>query len=216
MRARKKTWAKQEFEINRHLIEKPEEINNWQKVFGNDNPLHLEIGCGKGRFITENAKTNENINYIGLEREEMVIITGMRKAREESINNVRFILGDVSDISSFFGEGVLSRIYINFCDPWPNKKKWAKRRLTHGSFLKKYKSLFKNNSAEIFFKTDNMELFEFSIEQFSEEGFVLKNVSLNLHESKFEGNIKTEYEEKFSSKGMPIYRLEAYIDNTVK
>ena len=116
---------------------------------------------------------------------------------------------DVKDLTSYFEVGEIKRIYINFCDPWHRKRKWAKRRLTHRNFLSLYESLF-GKSGEIFFKTDNRHLFEFSLNEFADKGWRLKNISLDLLNSDYEGNIMTEYEEKFSSEGFPIYRLEGY------
>lgn len=209
MRARKKPWAQKELETNEYLLKAPEEYKNkWGSYFNNENPLHLEIGCGKGGFITKTAALNQQINYLALEREKQVIIFGMREAKNAGLKNLGFILGEVSGLTELFSEGDISRLYINFCDPWPNRKKWAKRRLTHEGFLNMYKRVLAPGSA-VFFKTDNRELFEFSLNSFSDNGWRLKNISLDLSNSGLD-NIKTEYEEKFSSMGMPIYRLEAY------
>jgi tRNA (guanine-N7-)-methyltransferase len=220
VRTRKKPWAKKELETNNYLIPNPRDYkNNWSKYFISNNTniledsgnkeLHLEIGCGKGSFITKTAQINPDINYLALEREEQVIVSGMRQAKELELKNIGFILSDVSQLQEYFGEAELGRLYINFCDPWPNKKKWAKRRLTHANFLAVYKKLLKPG-AGIFFKTDNTLLFEFSLNSFADNGWRLRNISLDLAKSPYEGNIQTEYEEKFSSKGMSIYRLEAY------
>lgn len=138
------------------------------------------------------------------------MVIALRKSRERCVgDNIRFFIADVSDLADFFEPDEIKRIYINFCDPWENKKKWAKRRLTHKNFLNLYESLFQNGG-EVFFKTDNKHLFEFSLEEFSEKGWVLENVSRDLHNSGYSDNVMTEYEEKFSGMGMPIYRLEAY------
>ena len=210
MRMRKKPWAAEELRTNTHLVQNAEENRGkWKELFSNpNNPVHMEIGCGKGRFISQNALKNPNINYLGIEREETVIAMALRLLNGEPNNNV-FLLGeDIEDVLGFFEQGEIERIYINFCDPWP-RKKWAKRRLTYRSFLERYKLLF-GDTGEIFFKTDNRDLFEFSLNEFvADKQWQLSNISLNLHESDFEGNIMTEYEEKFSSSGMPIYRLEA-------
>ena len=215
MRARRKSWAASEVEINPRLISVEDEsaqpllAGSWSAYFGNDNPIHLEIGCGMGRFIVQSAQRNPHINYIALERELNVIVTGARAAREAEINNIAFIIGDAAELASYFAPGEISRIYINFSDPWPNRKKWHKRRLSHSNFLETYKTVM-GTHGEVFQKTDNTELFEFSLEQFSQNGFALRNISLDLHKSGYEDNIMTEYEEKFSAKGMPIYRCEAY------
>ena len=209
MRARKKKWAEKEISINDSLIEAPENYKgNWKEYFGNPNPLYVEIGCGKGRFITESASADREINYLGIEREKQVIISGMRRAREQEIKNVGFILSDVSALPEIFAENEIDRLYINFCDPWPNRKKWAKRRLTHGNFLKIYRPLL---NGRIFFKTDNRELFAFSLEQFKEYGWTVENISWDLYENNpAPQNIMTEYEEKFFNEKIPIMSCEAY------
>lgn len=211
MRLRKKPWADKEFEINERMIENPEQMKGkWREFFGSDNPIHIEIGCGKGQFISKLSIENSNINYIAVEKQKLVIVTALRKARlMEAGDNLRFICADVSTLNEYFEEGEIERIYINFCDPWP-RKKWAKRRLTHKNFLSVYERLFPEGG-EINFKTDNRGLFEFSLNEIeARKEWRMENISLDLHNSEFEGNIMTEYEEKFSSKGMPIYRLEAY------
>lgn len=210
MRQRKKSWAENELSTNEFLIHNPQQFKgNWREVFGNTNPIHLEIGCGKGRFIRTLAAQNPDINYIALERQSQVIISGMRYVRENTdLKNIRFVNEDVKNLEDIFACGEIKRLYINFCDPWENKKKWAKRRLTHKNFLNLYKKLF-GSDGEIHFKTDNTKLFEFSLNEFLGESWTVKNISLDLHNSDFENNIMTEYEEKFSSRGMKIYRLEA-------
>ena len=207
MRVRKKAWTAAEYESNPHLCHNPEEHKGkWSELFGNSKPIYIEICCGKGRFISKSAYLNEDINFIGIERQSTIVATAARNLAPEQ-KNVMLIHGDVENLLEFFEPGEVQRIYINFCDPWP-KKKWYKRRLTYRGFLAKYKELF-GGSGEIFFKTDNRILFEFSLNEFCGDGWNLSNISLDLHSSDFEGNIMTEYEEKFSSKGFPIYRLEA-------
>ena len=168
-------------------------------------PLHLEIGCGKGRFITQMSLSNPDINFAALERDPTIVAQAARHARQNGAANLRFIIADVDFIEEFFATGDIARLYINFCDPWPTKKKRARRRLTHDRYLEVYDKL---KIPQIFFKTDNRILFEFSIESFSRKGWQLSNVSLDLHKSDYKDNIVTEYEEKFSAYG-PIYRLEA-------
>lgn len=172
-------------------------------------PLHIEIGCGKGTFITQTAALNPDIRYIAVEKVSNVIVLAMEKVKEVKLSNVRFIRGNFQTLSEAFPDGCVDRIYLNFSDPWP-KTGYAKRRLTHGGFLDIYKRLLKENG-EIFFKTDNKELFDFSLESFEANGFVLNNITYDLHNSGFEGNIMTEYEERFSQMGTPICRLEAKI-----
>lgn len=177
-------------------------------VFGNDNPVHMEIGCGKGRFISELAERNPDINYIAVEKTADVIVSACENVMKKGLKNVFFIKGSAEYLPKYIPTGSIGRIYLNFSCPFP-KKKYAKHRLTHGNFLRIYEQML-SDGAEIHQKTDNMHFFEFSIEQFSQNGFKLKNVSLDLHNSDFEGNIVTEYEARFASLGQPIYRLEAY------
>ncbi len=178
-----------------------------REVFGNDNPVYLEIGCGKGGFAIEHAKRNPDINILALEVISNVIIVGLEKAEALALPNIKFINCRAEHLTSYFDEAVFDRIYLNFSCPYP-KNTYANRRLTAPAFLDVYKKVLKKG-CEIHQKTDNQKLFEFSIENLSRAGFILKNVSLDLHNSKFEGNIITEYEQKFVSQGLPIYRLEA-------
>jgi len=218
MRARKKKWAEDELSENELIIQEAGKFKgNWERVFENKNPIFVEIGCGMGNFIVESAKIQPNVNFIGLEREKMVIISGARRVREFNeiskdahIPNVRFLLSDAALFSDIFAPGEISRLYLNFSDPWSRRKKWAKRRLTHKNFLKQYEEILSADK-EIYLKTDNQILFEFSLNEFVDNGFNIRNISLDLHNSPWaEGNIMTEYEAKFSAKGMPIYRVEAY------
>ena len=207
MRTRKKKWAPAQLANNPRIIrDTATHAGQMKKYFDNDNPIHLEIGCGKGRFITESSRQNPDINYIAIERDPMILAAAARKADENGAGSLAFLLIDADALLEFFRAGDIDRLYINFCDPWPGKKKRAKRRLTHEKYLTMYEEL---GVQELHFKTDNRLLFEFSIESLSARGWLIKNVSLDLHASGMEGNIMTEYEEKFSSKGMPIYRLEA-------
>jgi len=176
-------------------------------AFAGGNPLHIEIGCGKGRFITQTALQNPDIRYIAIEKVSNVIVLAMEKAKEAQLDNLRFMRGNFQDLAESFPDNSVDRIYLNFSDPWP-KKGYAKRRLTHGGFLEIYKRILKENG-EICFKTDNRELFDFSLESFPENGFSLFEVTYDLHNSDFTGNIMTEYEERFSAQGFPICRLVA-------
>ncbi len=189
-------------------IKEPEQFKGkWHEIFENDNPIHIEIGCGKGRFITETAKQNPDINYIAIEKVEDVLVMAMEKATENELTNVVFIDMDAEKIEEVFEKGEIRRIYLNFSDPW-KKNKQAKRRLTHKNFLDRYKNVLTAGDF-IFFKTDNKALFEFSLNSFAENDFKMRNITLDLHNSNFEGNIMTEYEQRFFEQGMPIYRLEA-------
>ena len=178
-------------------------------IFGNDRPVELEIGCGKGQFIKELAKREPEKNFLAVELSSNVIVDAAESIISEGIENVRFMRGNARYLDCFLPEDSIGRIYLNFSCPYP-KNTYANHRLTHADFLEIYKRLMKKGG-EIHQKTDNMHFFEFSLEQFSQNGFGLKNVSLDLHKSDFEGNIVTEYEKRFSDQGFPIYRLEAYI-----
>lgn len=209
MRLRNNKNAKGILEESNFVIKNPEENKGkWNKVFNNKNNLYIEIGCGKGDFIIANAKAHPENNYIGIEKYDTVLMYAVKKL-EEDIPNLRFIRMDALDIDKIFDKEV-SLIYLNFSDPWP-KNRCAKRRLTHENFLKLYDKIFKKDKI-IFMKTDNIHLFEFSIESLSEYGYKLKNISLDLHNSDIEENFMTEYEKKFSEKGFRINRLEAYKD----
>ncbi|MDN4493721.1 tRNA (guanosine(46)-N7)-methyltransferase TrmB [Ureibacillus aquaedulcis] len=210
MRLRNKPWA-EEF-IGSHpevIIPNPEEyIGNWQRIFGNDNPVHIEVGTGKGQFVTGMALANPEINYIGIELYTSVIVVALEKVIEANTPpNLRLLKVNGADLDKYFKKGDVSRVYLNFSDPWP-KTRHAKRRLTHEGFLKLYESILIDNG-EIHFKTDNRGLFEYSLVSMSEYGMLLKYVSLDLHVNMPKDNIMTEYEEKFSAKGQPIYRLES-------
>ena len=178
----------------------------WHERFSNNNPIHAEFGTGRGKFITTLAKENPDINYIAMEIKEEVLLKAVEKAAEQNLTNIYFIWGDVNQIEEYFDKGELERVYINFCDPWP-KKRWAKRRLTHTNFLNMYREIL-NPEGEIHFKTDNEGLFEFSLNEIASNNWVLKNISLNLANSDFE-NVTTEYEDKFMSQGLKIFRCEA-------
>lgn len=178
-----------------------------EKIFGNSNPLRLEIGCGKGQFAMEIAKRFPDINFIAVEINKNVIVQACEKAKRENLSNLRFLILGAEKLDLYIEENSVELIYLNFSCPFP-KKRQAKHRLTHESFLEIYKRVLKDGG-QIHQKTDNMHFFEFSIGEFSKCGFVLSAVSLDLHASGFEGNIVTEYEKRFSDLGQPIYRLEA-------
>lgn len=184
-------------------------ILDLEKIFGNSNPIELEIGCGKGQFAREIAKRNPNINYLAVEKSSNVIVDAASAAIAEGIKNLRFARGDAEYLDCFIPPKTVKNIYLNFSCPYP-KNTYARHRLTHGGFLEIYKRILADGG-EIYQKTDNMHFFEFSLEQFSQNGFSLKNISLDLHNSDYEGNIVTEYEQKFSEQGFPIYRLGAYL-----
>ncbi|WNF22110.1 tRNA (guanosine(46)-N7)-methyltransferase TrmB [Mesobacillus jeotgali] len=208
MRLRNKPWAKDKLlQYSNFVIHEPEQHRgNWGKVFEKDQPLHIEIGTGKGQFITGMAKANPDINYIGIELQESVIVSALDKLIEEDLPNCKLMSVNGAELAKYFESGDVSRVYLNFSDPWP-KTRHEKRRLTFKSFLEVYESILVKNG-EIHFKTDNQGLFEYSLVSFSHYGMKLNYVSLDLHNSDYEGNIMTEYEEKFSSLGSRIYRCE--------
>lgn len=211
MRSRFKPWAADLLEAHPEIvIPEPAKLKGqWQKEFGNDHPLHVEAGTGKGRFIIGMAKANPDINYIGIELFDSVIVTALETVLEDEqgVPNLRLLKVNAKDMLEFFEKGEVARLYLNFSDPWP-KKRHAKRRLTHETFLKFYQAVLPENG-EIHFKTDNRGLFEYSLVSISDYGMKLNYVSLDLHANEPEWNIMTEYEEKFSKKGQPIYRMEA-------
>ena len=180
----------------------------WQTRFPNKQPLYLEVGSGKGQFMVEMAKAHPNINFIATEVQTSVALRILQRQIEADLPNLQILHGDGRLISDYFAPGEVDRLYLNFSDPWP-KKRHAKRRLTSPDFLQAYRQILKADG-EIHFKTDNQGLFEYSLASMSQSGLAFKAVWLDLHQSDFEGNIMTEYEEKFSDRGHPIYRLEAY------
>lgn len=175
--------------------------------FLNYHPLHMEIGCGKGRFVTTLAALNPNIHYIASEMIANIIVLAAEKAKDAGLENIRFVSGNVQYLAESIPESTVDRIYLNFSDPWP-KERHAKRRLTHKNFLDLYEKILTPNG-EIHFKTDNRELFDFSLESLHENGWETTSVTYDLHNSGFEGNVMTEYEEKFSGMGCKINRLVA-------
>lgn len=213
MRLRNKPWAN-EFIANhpQYIIPNPEEYKGkWHEVFGNNNPIHIEVGTGKGQFLAGMSQQNPNINYIGIELFDSVIVAALQKIVDLSLPNMKLLNVNAKDLADYFDENEIERVYLNFSDPWP-KLRHTKRRLTYKSFLSLYEHIMVKGG-EIHFKTDNQGLFEYSLISFSEYGLVLKFLSLDLHKSEFEGNIMTEYEEKFSSRGQRIYRVEAKYKN---
>lgn len=194
----------------RYYIEDPY-INkgNWNKVFNNDNPIYIEIGIGKGKFIVENAIKYPNINFIGIEKYDSVLVRAIQKSNELELNNLKLVRMDAKRIEEVFDHEV-DRIYLNFSDPWP-KDRHYKRRLTSYVFLDKYEHIFKNNKY-IIMKTDNIDLFNFSLESLTKHGYNIEFMTNDLHSLNNVDNIMTEYEEKFSNKGIKINKLIARKD----
>ena len=210
MRLRNVPGARETIIENQFSIQEPEQKKGkWAEVFGNDHPIHIEVGMGKGQFIIEMAKRNPEINYIGIEKYSSVLVRAVEKLEDFEQNNLRLIRMDAENIEEVFDKDEVDRIYLNFSDPWP-KDRHAKRRLTSTRFLKRYNNIL-TPEGRVMFKTDNKDLFDFSLEQVEEAGWILENHTYDLHHSEYnEGNVMTEYEEKFSAKGNPICRLVAY------
>lgn len=184
-----------------------ENKGKWRELFGSNDPLYIEIGMGKGRFIMEMAASHPGNSYIGIEKYSSVLLRGLQKMEENPLPNIRFIRMDAEEITSVFKDGEVDGIYLNFSDPWP-KDRHAKRRLPSGAFLSRYDKILKNGGF-VEFKTDNRPLFDFAVEEAKESTFEITIVTYDLHGSPklMEGNIMTEYEEKFSALGNPIYKL---------
>ena len=183
----------------------------WHEVFGNDNPIHIEIGMGKGKFITTLATLNPNINYIGIEKYSSVLIRAIEKRKELEIDNLLFIRMDAVDILDAFAKDEVDKIYLNFSDPWP-KDRHAKRRLTSRQFFDRYDAFLVQDGV-VEFKTDNRDLFDFSLEEIKKTKFEVIDYTFDLHGNPkaaiYQGNVMTEYEEKFTQKGNPICKLVA-------
>ena len=214
MRLRNKSWAKPLIKAHPDMISiTPTGMQGkWQDKFAENQPLMLEVGSGKGRFITEMAKENPHQNFIALELQETAIAYILRKQVELKLPNLHLILGDGADLSEYFAAGEVSGLFLNFSDPWP-KTRHEKRRLTYKSFLSQYENIMAAG-APLQFKTDNQGLFEYSLVSMNNYGMQFDLVSLDLHKDKrVEGNIETEYEHKFSSKGGRIYELLAKFKN---
>ncbi|MDO4380249.1 MAG: tRNA (guanosine(46)-N7)-methyltransferase TrmB [Clostridia bacterium] len=192
-------------ENGNELIEK--KLVDYEKIFGNKNPVYLEIGCGKGQFASEFAKTHPEINLLAVEVNRNVAVLACEKAKKNELSNLRFMVIGAEKLEYFLPENSIEMIVLNHSCPFP-KKRQAKRRLTHENFLNMYKRLLKDGGI-IRQKTDNMHFFEFSLCEFSKCGYELLKVSLDLHNSDVEDNIVTEYEQRFTDLGQPIYYLEA-------
>lgn len=210
MRLRRIKGADEAVEQNPYCISSPAELKgNWHTLFENKNPIHIEIGMGKGQFIMSLARKYPNINYIGMERYTSVLLRALQKMDQDPLPNLRFLCEDAIRLPELFAPQEIDRIYLNFSDPWP-KDRHAKRRLTSKTFLKCYEQVL-SPQGHIEFKTDNRNLFDFSSEEIQKAGWKINAHTLDLHHDPVmnEGNILTEYEEKFSSMGNPIFKLIA-------
>ena len=208
MRLRKVKNALDKLSENKsYYVPNPNEFKGkWKDVFWNDNPIHIEIGCGKGQFISQLASINSDVNYIAIEKYDSVLLRCLEKVETMNLLNLKLAIIDANTLTDYFENKEVSRIYINFSDPWP-KYAHRKRRLTYTTFLESYNYILKDDGA-VYQKTDNRKLFEFSLESFNNNNWSLSNISLDLHNDDTKDNITTEFEDKWSKLG-PIYRLEA-------
>ena len=207
MRLRNVTGSREMIAESQYVIPEEEMFElpgKWADIFENNNPIHVEIGMGKGQFIHTLAKLNPDINYVGVEKYSTVLLRAVQKMEQEELPNLVFLRMDAEDVDKVFGEGEVDKIYLNFSDPWP-KDRHAKRRLPSGAFLARYDKILKKDG-RLEFKTDNRDLFDFAVEELEPAGWKADVITYDLHadEKLMEGNVMTEYEEKFSSMGNPI------------
>lgn len=209
MRLRNVKGADKVLEESRYVIKNPKDYRGkWNSLFGNNNPVRIEVGMGKGKFIVELAKSNPYINYIGIEMYSSVLVRAVQKIEEEEIPNLYYINMNAEELPMVFDKNEVDRIYLNFSDPWP-KERHAKRRLTSPQFMKRYDLILKEDGL-VEFKTDNTALFEYSLEAIREAGWKIEKYTKDLHHSDMsEGNIMTEYEEKFVKLNNKICKLTA-------
>ena len=211
MRLRNIPGAQEAVKSSPYVIQEPEtKKGNMRGVFGNENPIHIEIGMGKGRFLMDMATLHPEINYVGIEKYSSVLLRGIQKQEELQLPNVMFIRMEAEYITEVFAKDEVDRIYLNFSDPWP-KDRHAKRRLESREFLKRYNEILVPEGV-VEFKTDNMDLFEFALEEVEPAGWKLRQWTKDLHhDPKMNaGNVMTEYEERFSSVGNPICKYVIY------
>ena len=205
MRLRNVKGASKRIEQSPYIINNYKDYKgNFSSLFLNNNPINIEIGMGKGLFIINMAKNNPDINYIGIEKFDSVMVRAIEKLESENIPNLKLIKMDAEKVDEIFNQEI-DKVYLNFSDPWP-KDRHEKRRLTSKIFLNKYDKIFKSLN-NIVFKTDNRKLFEYSLKSFTDYGYQIKTISLDLHNDEIP-NVETEYEIKFSSKGYPIYMVD--------
>lgn len=211
MRLRNITGSRETIGESPYVVQNPETIKGrWQELFGNENPVQIEIGMGKGRFLYTLAGQNSQINYVGIEKYSSVLLRAVQKMEEKELPNLKFIRMDAEDITDVFAKGEVDKIYLNFSDPWP-KDRHAKRRLPSRQFLARYDVILKKNGC-LEFKTDNRELFDFAVEELPEAGWTAEALTYDLHHDAglMEGNVMTEYEKRFSSMGNPICKYIIY------
>lgn len=211
MRLRNVTGSREVIAESRFVVHEPAaQKGRWSEIFGNDHPIHIEIGMGKGRFLMDLAAANPEINYIGIEKYSTVLLRAVQKMEAQESVNLRLVRMEAEEIGEVFGKGEVAKIYLNFSDPWP-KDRHAKRRLPSRQFLARYHEILAADG-RIEFKTDNAELFDFALEEAASAGWKIEAVTRDLHhdEKMLAGNIMTEYEEKFSLMGNPIYKYVIY------
>ncbi|EKO8682428.1 tRNA (guanosine(46)-N7)-methyltransferase TrmB [Staphylococcus pseudintermedius] len=208
MRMRNKPWAESYLTEHNDIVDleavHAHQVSEW---FERQQPIHIEVGSGMGKFITTLAQQNPHINYVAIERDKNVMIRVLDKVREHNLTNIKLLCNDAVILTDYFRQGEVDRIYLNFSAPWP-KKRHAKRRLTYRSFLALYQQILREDG-ELHFKTDNRGLFAYSLESMSQFGMYFTKINLNLHQEDEGDNIPTEYEHKFAEKGSRIYRMEA-------
>ncbi|HGH0786246.1 TPA: tRNA (guanosine(46)-N7)-methyltransferase TrmB [Staphylococcus pseudintermedius] len=208
MRMRNKPWAESYLTEHNDIVDleavHAHQVSEW---FERQQPIHIEVGSGMGKFITTLAQQNPHINYVAIERDKNVMVRVLDKVREHNLTNIKLLCNDAVILTDYFRQGEVDRIYLNFSDPWP-KKRHAKRRLTYRSFLALYQQILREDG-ELHFKTDNRGLFAYSLESMSQFGMYFTKINLNLHQEDEGDNIPTEYEHKFAEKGSRIYRMEA-------
>lgn len=208
MRLRKKPWISEALLDYSDIVVQAEvaPIGHWLERFGGEE-VHVEIGTGRGNFISGMAELHPNILFIGIEATQDVVYDAARKVRDKGLKNVRLLVFNALSIETLFARGEVDRLYLNFSDPWP-KRRHAKRRLTHEVFLEKYRKILRHKGS-LWFKTDNAPLFEFSLNSFAGYGLRLANIAFDLHTSGFADNVMTEYEARFAARGQKIFRCEA-------
>lgn len=213
MRLRNITGSREVIAESPYVVQEelqPQVAGTWHTLFGNNNPIHIEIGMGKGKFIHTMAKLHPDINYVGIEKYSSVLLRAIQKMEEEELPNLKFLRMDAEDIATVFAPGEVDRIYLNFSDPWP-KDRHARRRLPSREFLARYDVILKKEG-RLAFKTDNRDLFDFAVEELEPAGWKAEVITYDLHgdEKLMEGNVMTEYEEKFSAMGNPICKYIIY------
>ena len=214
MRLRHIKGAEEEIAESPYVVQDPQSLKGrWHEFFGNQNPIRIEVGMGKGQFILEQASRNPDVNFVGIEKYSTVLLKAIRKREQMELSNIYFLCEDARELAEIFGPGEVERSYLNFSDPWP-KDRHAKRRLTSDRFLAVYDKILQPDGI-IEFKTDNQDLFRYSLESIPEAGWQVTSHTFDLHHSDMaEGNVMTEYETKFSAEGKPICKLTACRDKS--